>query len=178
MLQQWLFHLSMGVLALAIALGLARRTGRIPVVELGLAQTRLRPRARVGAIAACVAFLLLISWLFFPDDPRSFPEIDIEPRWLRLGLHFLTLVALPAFFEELLFRGALQRALTRLWDAPTAIFLASMLFASLHVEPQVMAFAFVMGLCLGLLVHRSGSIRESIVVHALNHTLAFVSQIA
>ncbi len=173
MLRQWAFCFALGAAAVA-AVG---RPGWIPATQLGLVPSRFDVRGQLVASSACLALILALAAVF-PGEPSSLPVTSLEPVWLRQVLFFLTLVALPAFFEELFFRGALQRLLTLRWGPHRAIVLASLAFALFHLYagPQGMVFALLMGLCLGYVAYRAGSLQEVMLVHAINNSLVFAWQ--
>ncbi len=173
MLRQWAFCFALGAAALA-AVG---RPGWIPATQLGLVPSRFDVRGQLLAGSACLALILVLAAVF-PGQPSSLPVASVESVWLRQALFFLTLVALPAFFEELFFRGALQRLLTLRWGPYPAIVLASLAFALFHLYAglQGMVFALVMGLCLGTVAYRAGSLHEVMLVHAINNSLVFAWQ--
>lgn len=80
--------------------------------------------------------------------------------------------AVPALFEEGLFRGLLQPALTASWGAAPAILVSSALFAAFHMSPAQTAVQLVLGLALGWMRHRTGSLWPCVLGHALHNGLA------
>ena len=96
---------------------------------------------------------------------------DASPARLALGL--LALCVLPGVAEEALFRGLLQTRLAQRWGRVPALVAASMAFGLLHMDPVQGTIAFVVGMYLGSIADRFGSIRPSIVAHAVNNA-AFV----
>jgi membrane protease YdiL (CAAX protease family) len=89
------------------------------------------------------------------------------------SIPFVLFVALgPGLFEELLFRGYIQRRLLRRWSPPVAILASSLLFAALHIGPREATFAFVLGLWLGVLAWWTGSIWPGVVCHAVGNGVA------
>lgn len=171
------FQFGLGAAAWAL---LGRQPARAKWARLGLGPSRLSLSRRAASI---VGVGVLIGGLA-AIDPEGLGQTADRGR-IQLGhgqasLLFMSLVVMPAFFEEVFFRGALQNVLTRRFGAVIAIGLASLLFASLHLESGVWAaaFAFVLGLCLASLTHYSGSIREAMLIHALNNTAYFFSQLA
>ena len=72
----------------------------------------------------------------------------------------------PGLCEELLFRGYLQTRLLERWKPGFAILVSSALFALFHITPQAMALAFIVGLFLGVLAWRTGSIWPGVLCHA------------
>jgi membrane protease YdiL (CAAX protease family) len=160
------FSLAMGALALAIA----GRVGFVPATRLGLGRSRLAPMARLASISAGLGLIALAA-IVLPSEAAGAPVPMLEPAALRWVAACLSLVLLPAFFEELLFRGALQAAMSDRWGPVWAILATSILFALVHSGPHGMAFAFVMGLGLGTIAHRAGGIWETIAIHAINNTI-------
>jgi uncharacterized protein len=93
------------------------------------------------------------------------------------GLLFsiILIAALPALFEELFFRGALQGLLTRWWKQPwTAILVTSIIFSAIHFSwygffPRVM-----LGIVLGGVYYLTGNLWYSILMHFVNNAAAVI----
>ncbi|MFY0673953.1 MAG: CPBP family intramembrane metalloprotease [Bacteroidia bacterium] len=90
-------------------------------------------------------------------------------------LNLLMFVILPAFLEEIYFRGMIQKVITNISGLPHfAIVLTSMLFAVVHGNlPGFLAY-FVMGLVLGYLFYLTGNLKYSIIFHLLNNGLSLL----
>lgn len=108
------------------------------------------------------------------------PQVDALTGGVSLQiselLALLVLVAgLAPLAEELFFRGMLYPLLrARLGPAP-AIVLNAAIFAVAHVIPLLMPGLFVVGLFLAYLRERSGSIWPSVLLHAMQNTLALLA---
>jgi membrane protease YdiL (CAAX protease family) len=90
--------------------------------------------------------------------------------------YVLIVVALvPAFCEELLFRGLVQKNFERGVKGWWAIVLPSIIFGAYHFNPFSFFPLVVLGVYLGFLVFRSNSILTSIVAHFANNLFAVVS---
>ena len=80
--------------------------------------------------------------------------------------------------EELIFRGAVLRALMEGFGNTKnhwlPIFISALLFALIHINPAQMPHAFLLGLLLGWMYVRTGSIIPGIMVHWVNNTVAYV----
>ncbi len=102
---------------------------------------------------------------------RLFEGIMGEP-WGYLAIGILAPVA-----EEMVFRGAILRTLLSMTGrgrAWLAIVLSALIFGGVHMNlPQFVHAAFI-GLVLGWLYWRSGSILPGIVLHWVNNTVAFL----
>lgn len=81
-------------------------------------------------------------------------------------INLLVMAALPAFFEELCFRGALQRILINLFRSPWAgIIVTGFLFSAIHVQFEGFLPRMFLGILLGAAYWYSGSLWASILAH-------------
>ena len=89
---------------------------------------------------------------------------------------YMVIALLPPVVEELVFRGAILKSLTKRGELPVwlAIFLSSVLFALVHLNPAQMPHAFLIGLLLGWMYVRTGSIIPGVAYHWANNTMAYV----
>jgi len=71
----------------------------------------------------------------------------------------------PAVIEELAFRGLIFKSLGRILDGRETIVVTALMFAVLHLAVPSMPHLFVMGLALGWLRLRSGSLLPCILLH-------------
>ena len=87
---------------------------------------------------------------------------------------YFTLCLLAPLVEELVFRGAILRAIlgvfSRHW---VAIAVSAAIFAIVHLNPAQMPHAFLMGLLLGWMYYRTGSILPGVALHWVNNTAAY-----
>ena len=90
---------------------------------------------------------------------------------------FLVLLVLgsvgPGLGEELFFRGYAQTRLVSRWGRWAGIVVASLLFGLLHMDLLHAPMAFAIGLALGWLAERAGSIVPGIAVHTINNAISF-----
>ena len=84
---------------------------------------------------------------------------------------FLLYAAAPAVFEELGFRGVMYGLLRRSLDARESILLSAIAFGILHLSVPMLITHVPLGLYLGWLRHRSGSLYPSMVAHFLHNGL-------
>ena len=83
-------------------------------------------------------------------------------------LELLVTALLPAFCEELLFRGVVMENLLP-YGRQNAILISSLLFAVAHQNVAQMLYAFAAGILLGLLYERTGSIWNCVLLHLVNN---------
>ncbi len=114
---------------------------------------------------------------FFIEIPPELQEIlaqnliaDSPLEWFNL---FLGIVVLAGIFEEMLFRGMLQKAFERKFDLHQAIFLTAFVFAIIHL-PFYLIQIMIMGTLFGFIAWRSNSIIPTIILHCLNNGFALI----
>jgi len=132
----------------------------------------------LGWVAAGVGVALVGNLLVLPltelaglDDSAQDVVNQFEAASpLVKGLLFPGVVLLAPIAEELLFRGALLRALQRRWSPGMAVFVSALVFAVIHlVDPDTYYYlpAFLLlGLVSGWRAVVSGSLTQSIFLHA------------
>jgi len=76
--------------------------------------------------------------------------------------------------EELVFRGVILEGLRLRYSAKTAVISSAVLFGLMHGLPWAMINAFLLGLFLGWLMVKTGSLQLCIVAHALYNGMDFV----
>ena len=152
------------------ALGLSPRA-----LGLGLPRPSDLPLAAglsVGLWAPLLAADSLRARLFGdPEVFRTFQDL-IEPGWGGYAAVVGILAVLPGLMEELAFRGILQPLLTEAWGGAAGIVAASAAFAAFHRNLEQLVVQFLLGLALGWLRRRTGSLWPCILVHALHNALS------
>ena len=79
---------------------------------------------------------------------------------------------LPALFEEVLFRGALQNLLVKWWKAPLlGIIFTALLFSLVHLSIYLFLSRAVLGFVLGLMYYKTKNIWVNIIAHFLNNAI-------
>ena len=126
-------------------------------------------------VMAALGALIPSSWLQeqMPELP-NFAETEFDLIMKnRLGYFVIGLLAPLA--EEMVFRGAILRALLR-WNSRhwVGIAISALLFALIHMNPAQMPHAFLIGLLLGWMYWRTDSIVPGVVYHWVNNTVAYV----
>lgn len=133
------------------------------------------------AISATVLVALaaqLINTIYpFPEEYlKNLGKLfDLDmPMWRSI----LIIAVAPGICEELLFRGLMPRFFEK-YGIKVNIVLTALLFAAFHLDPFRFLPVFFLGMLLGYLTLRSGSIYNSMISHAINNSLAvFISAFA
>lgn len=140
--------------------------------------TWLRTRPWMVLIWSVIAALGLVvpsAWLqeHMPELPNFVEqEFDmiLKDRW-----GYLTIGLLAPLAEEIVFRGAALRSLLASRLSPlAAIVISALLFAVAHLNPAQMPHAFLVGLLLGWMYWRTGSILPGMAYHWANNSVAYV----
>ena len=102
---------------------------------------------------------------FFPKD-RTLEKTIGRVTWGSAVPFVLFISLTPGFVEEAFIRGYMQQRLLKRWSPMFAIIVSAALFAILHLDPTTIVFAFPLGVWLGVVAWRAGSIWPCIVTHA------------
>ena len=160
--------------ALIMAVMLTRSTRR--TLRLTLPRWRMVPAAAVLAVALhpfILALGSLIVWLYpiAPEVQAKFEEMQRLFASGNVWMVVLVVAAMPAICEELAFRGFILSGCGSLGNNRRAIVVSAVFFGLAHGMLQHSIGTFFMGLVLGYLVVRSGSLLPGMVFHFLNNAM-------
>jgi membrane protease YdiL (CAAX protease family) len=159
---------AVGFVAIALEMVIAARVGRF---SLGV--RRPAPRFVLAAVLIGLAcWYLEIQLVVQVHPPGDTTGIEQVVERTALPASLIVLALLPAISEELLFRGVFVRSLARL--PIVAVVASAALFSLYHLVPAQMLGTFPLGLALGLLAVRSGSIVPGMIAHLLNNATVLV----
>ena len=108
------------------------------------------------------------------DHLKMLAELTGEPQGARAIFVALVVSLVPAFCEELFFRGLVQSRLSAIWHPGAAILLTSVVFALVHIDVQHVIAVVPIGLYLGWAAWRGGSVWLAMLLHALNNLTAVI----
>jgi membrane protease YdiL (CAAX protease family) len=139
---------------------------------------RLESGAVVGWIAAGAGLSIVGSMILRPiieiaglDEPAQQVSQTVEDATgAGLALLVISVVLVAPAVEELLFRGALLRALQRRFSAPMAVFVSAAIFAGIHVlgDPDsgyVIPALLLLGLVSGYQAVKRGDLSRCVLLH-------------
>ncbi len=93
--------------------------------------------------------------------------------WSEFVVAIFIMAFLPALFEELFFRGALQNLFTRWWkNAFLAIVVTSFLFSLIHASVYLFISRMILGFVLGAMFYQTKNLWVNIIAHFLNNFFA------
>jgi sodium transport system permease protein len=115
-----------------------------------------------------IELLTRLHW-FFPPLPPGMDRImkSMSSHDLPLWLPFLAFAVTPAICEELAFRGFILSGLQRTHRYRLAAVMSSIAFGIVHMIPQQVFNATLLGLVLAALALRSGSLLPGVIFHLI-----------
>jgi hypothetical protein len=136
-----------------------------------------------AAVAGSVAGLVLLAPLlglnflyhrslqaWFGVEPERFSDVFRDAGY-GIAVVVLAVCVMPAIWEELAFRGIVQGELAKAVRGGEAVVMTAVLFSVIHVSVFSAPYLLALGLFLGLLRERSGSLVPGMAVH-FAHNLA------
>lgn len=138
--------------------------------------TKLKAKPPVAHIGwGCLATLFLITfmtplnnWLCKLIVAIGLPNPNVSIEFDIVSMIVLAAV-LPAFCEEIVFRGTIAGALESNKNKLASLAICGALFSVFHMNPAQTVHQFVLGAFLALLLFRSGSLWTTVIVHFFNN---------
>ena len=127
-----------------------------------------------------LSFGLIIPTMWLQEElhlemPKEMEELFTSMCSTPYG--YFTLAVLAPWAEEVVFRGAILRKLLEIFSHQmhwVAIVISAIIFGAVHMNMAQGVNAFVLGLLLGWMFYRTGSIFPGIVLHWANNTIAYI----
>jgi membrane protease YdiL (CAAX protease family) len=124
----------------------------------------------LGFALAGLGFLVAFGSVYFPAFRRlGFDYLKMTDPYLEAGWPTWTAYVLvsitPAVFEELTFRGYVMARLAHLLSSRETLVVQAALFSLIHLGVVIFPSHFVIGLVLGVIRRRTGSLYPGMAVH-------------
>lgn len=139
------------------------------------------------SVAALAGFFPVVQWLGeinstipVPEFIREFEKLMLEPieRLLKepgmLGFNIAMIALTPAICEEILFRGYVQRQVERSMGIVWSIVLTGLVFGAYHLQITKFLPLAALGIFLGYVTWRTGSLIPAMIVHLANNAIAIL----
>ena len=135
-------------------------------------------------VTPIVSFLL--EWNMSINFPEWMSKYDMNSEEIILAflnmntcwdllINIIVMAIIPAFGEELLFRGLLQKSLfNKIGEIHISIFITALLFSAIHFHLDGLLPRFFLGIVLGYLFYWSQSLWIPIIAHFINNALAII----
>ena len=141
-------------------------------VRLGTARLFLWGGAAfVGTVSLTILYSVVVSAVSEDFLPPPLPAA-LEGGELRLVVFVLIVIATP-IVEEAFFRGFVFGGLVSHWRVHWAVLASAAIFAVAHVDPRLMAPAFIAGVVYAAVYRRTGSVWPAILAHTAQNAVAF-----
>lgn len=111
------------------------------------------------------ALMGLLDWI--PDIMEQSFDI-LQSGWGGI----LAIAIIGPVLEELLFRGAITKALLQQYSPTKAILISALLFGVFHINPAQILPAFLIGILFAWTYYKTNSLIPCILMHVLNNSLA------
>jgi uncharacterized protein len=137
---------------------------------------RFEPSALLWMVAALIAYLVLLGlYSIFVLEPE---QEDIAESFGPVPVQVLLIAIAAPFSEELCFRGMLFGGLRERLPMVPAALIAGIIFGLLHAFTGLSAVPplAILGVIFCLLYEKTGSIVPGMLLHALNNSVALLSQ--
>jgi len=115
---------------------------------------------------------LLIYILPMPEFLEDVFDSILTNEYMVLSIILIGLI--PAFFEEMLFRGVILSGFKENYSQKKAILISSLLFGIVHLNPWQFVTAFIIGAISAWVCLQTKSILPSIYMHLFNNMLALL----
>jgi len=155
------------------------------VFDTGWSSWMRWPRISAGIWGAIMLALIglgvLVSNIPVAVDrvyPMSKEYLELFEKFLRadstgdLILLLIVAAVVPGICEEVAFRGLIQGGIRRTFGVKAGVSVTSLLFAVIHLSPWNFFALIAMGLFLGILREKTGSIWPGALAHTVNNTIA------
>ena len=123
----------------------------------------------LAALGTLIPSEVFLEFVPLPDWSGDSLTGMMASRW-----GYLAICIFAPLVEELVFRGAILRVLLDAMRSHwVAIVLSALIFSIIHFNPIQMPHAFFLGLLLGWMYYRTGSIIPGIMLHWVNNSVAY-----
>lgn len=148
----------------------------LKIENYSISASKLNKKLDWKTILICIAigFIALFGLQYltgiFEDVLKlvKFPFSSATTNVSNFGYYILAVIILcvvPAIGEEIIFRGVILNGLTNRYQKWGAIALTSLMFAIFHMNLQQVFYQFLLGMIMGWVVIKTGSLLASMIVH-------------
>ena len=128
------------------------------------------------SVIAALGALIPSAWI--QEQMPELPNFAEQEFGTIMGTPwgYLVIGLLAPLSEEIVLRGAILKELLKSEKLSTwtAIAISALFFALVHMNPAQMPHAFIIGLLLGWMYYRTGSILPGVAYHWANNSVAYV----
>lgn len=175
-----------GVVAFA-GIWITEKTNPFKACALDKSLTWKQAAIIVGAILLVQPLIdLVLRWNQTLDFGPFFAMLDKQAEQItamllsdmsfgRVIVNLLVIALIPAFVEELMFRGWLQRRLESMMNFHAAVWVAALVFSLLHLQMSGCVPRLMLGAMLGYSYHYTKTLWGSVLMHFVNNAFAVMT---
>ena len=105
---------------------------------------------------------------------EQFQEMMMKAIGDNMFLSFLTVAIAASILEEILFRGIILAGFLKNYSPWKAIFWSAVLFGLVHMNPYQFLLAVLIGMVMGWIYWKTGSLWLCILIHFVNNSFGFI----
>jgi len=178
-----LFHTTFSdILIVAVVIYFVTRKYRQRLTSIGISLKDAWRNVLTGALAyiavlpLLAAVLFVVVWIIeligFKPPVQPVVGLFLEQKNLKLLIYMTIFVSLLGpIAEEVFFRGFVYKAMRGKLGVKVSLLLVGLAFALLHADLVAFLPIFVLGLLLGFLYEKTGSLIPSFTVHILHNSM-------
>ncbi|MDE7087362.1 MAG: CPBP family intramembrane metalloprotease [Clostridia bacterium] len=168
-------------IAIAVVLTLALTVAKQPVKSL--LPVKCQPKYFLIAVLIVFGALFSLSWvneyvirLFELMGYTRSGGINIDVSGWKIVPALIVVAVIPAFMEEILFRGIILNNAEGDVGSINAIFITGLCFSLYHGSVEQTLYQFIIGCLFGFIAVRSRSIAPTVLIHFINNALIIILQ--
>ena len=177
---EWTFNLIIYIFSLLFPFGIYTLAIKMPL-KIALPFKKSKADLTFGGVLVCLGGCVAASYvtsalqigLEAVGIGITMPEYETPTTVAGIVLYFINLAVAPAFIEEMIFRGIIMQSLRRFGDI-FALVASALIFGIFHLNLIQMPYAFILGLCIGYFVMRTGSLWVGVITHFINNAVALM----
>lgn len=93
----------------------------------------------------------------------------------RMIVNLVVIALIPAFVEEMMFRGWLQRRLEKMMNYHVAVWVTAVVFSLVHLQMSGFIPRILLGAMLGYSYHYTKTLWGSVLMHFVNNAFAVIT---
>src|SRR5690554_2343922 len=163
------------LLAMGVPFGIAhlirnKRTG-INTYNFSLSSLKIMVLVSISIVAIQTGIIApIVNSLPMPEFMQ---KVFLEFANQNGVFSFIAIVIAAPIIEELIFRGIILDGLLQRYSPVKSIFLSSILFGIVHLNPWQFVSALIIGIFSGWVYYRTRKLSLSILIHFVNNLVAF-----
>lgn len=168
----------LAMLAVTFAAVAARRTKASEAYPVSVPKLRLLPASLVTAVGAFFGMMFVTFVMaYVAPGVTNTADSNLYENFLKDNgylVGIIGVVIVPAFCEELIFRGYFQSRLMKVCPPWAAILVCGLIFGVSHFSLYKLLPITVMGVALSYIVYKTESVGFAVLLHMVNNAISLV----